>query len=200
MTGPRQLHIYSKGLGSTSYYVLDSDKQTCLYTLREKRLHWTSGPDIEIFRNKDRPELKDRPVEVLVGAVHRHTFSTNLDVYIRNQPVTLSSNGVYSGGGLSYVSLRPGVGTLTWKREGMFSESMRLVQQQLGGGRVTVARLESVRLAMSKIGRLEVWDSHAGDGVLDEIVVTGLAVMLENRRRRSSGTTAVAAAGAGAGA
>ncbi|KAL1980890.1 hypothetical protein VTN96DRAFT_3347 [Rasamsonia emersonii] len=198
MNGPRRLHVYSKGWGSNSYYVLDSDEQTCLYTLREKRMHWTSGPDIEVVRTSYRPELKDRPVEFVVGAVHRHTLSTTLDVYIRNQHVTLSSDGILSGGAMSYVSPRPGVGRLTWDREGMFTSSMRLIQQH-GGGRATIARLETVRWSMSKIGRLEVWDQQAGDDVLDEIVVTGLAILLVNRRKRSS-TAGVGGAGAAAGA
>lgn len=101
---------------------------------------------------------------------------------------------------MSYVSPRPGVGRLTWDSEGMFTSSMRLIQQH-GGGHATVARLESVRWSMSKVARLEVWDPQADDDVLDEIVVTGLAILLVNRRRgRSTGAAAGAAASAGAGA
>jgi hypothetical protein len=136
-----------------------------MYSLREKRARWTSGPDIEIVRNSYRPELKDRPVELPVGTVTRHTLSTSLDVYIRNQPVKLSSNGILGRGGMSYVSPGPGARTLSWDREGMFSNSWRLVQQLPGGGRATVARIEAVRLSLSKIGRFEVGDSRTDDDV-----------------------------------
>jgi hypothetical protein len=192
MNGPRLLHIYHDGMGSSMFRVMDTDKKTCLYMVRQKRMPLSSGADIEIVRTVY--DQKSGLAQIPVGTVDRHTFSRSLDTTIRNRPVALNSNGMFSGGGYSYTSPRSKGAVLTWDKEGMFSDSWVLGgQSRAAGGQF--ARVETVKWSTSKVGRLEVWQNTGDDELLDEVVVTGLAVLLEARRRRKRGNNTAAAAG-----
>lgn len=60
-----------------------------------------------------------------------------------------------------------------------------------------MAKFEATSFAVEKRGRFEIISWEVGEEVVDEIVVSGLAVVEQGRRKRNSGAGAGVGAGAG---
>lgn len=79
---------------------------------------------------------------------------------------------------------------LKWKHEGAFTVNLCCVTER----GEWVARFDNTTWSMKKEGKLEIVDRGMPKGVLDEVVVSGLAMIEHERRRRSN-----ASAGGGGG-
>lgn len=77
---------------------------------------------------------------------------------------------------------------LRWEHEGAFTANLCCVTER----GEWVARFDRASLSMTKEGKLEIVDREMPKEVLDEVVVSGLAMIEHERRRRSN-----AAAGGG---
>lgn len=82
------------------------------------------------------------------------------------------------------------VGLLTWQHDGALANSMSLIN---AGGNC-LARFSSTAFARRKMGKLEVsGEVEWGPGLLDEIVISGVAMAEAERRIADSGSGATAA-------
>lgn len=79
------------------------------------------------------------------------------------------------------------VGLLTWQHDGALANSMHLTN---AGGNC-LARFSCTAWARRKMGKLEVsGEVEWGPGLLDEIVISGLAMVEAERRMADSGSGA----------
>lgn len=77
---------------------------------------------------------------------------------------------------------------LRWERDGAFTVNLCCVTEK----GEWVAKFDNANWSMTKTGKLEIVDRGIPKEVLDEVVVSGLAMIEHERRRRSN-----AAAGGG---
>lgn len=170
----RILHLYKKGMTGRKAQILDSDKQTVLYEIHIGQLR---SPSISIYRGSPQENSQG----ALVGTANFHSFSRTTDLKIGNSPVIpLHAEGILSRS-RTFDSI---LGPLKWQNDGAFSRNLCLVNAQ----GEWFARFQVVN-AVSKWGRFEIaaGTSEGGERLLDEIVLSGFAVLEQSRRASASG-------------
>lgn len=170
----RTMHIYHEGLIHRKTHVLDSDKVTTLYSAEQN-----SGL---LFSSKPHMTIRNANQGAVVGTVTFPSFSRRIDLTLHDQKVDLESTGIMS---LSHRFKSPRGNVLKWKRDGMFSGGdLVCLDETADASAQLVSRFEMSRFSISKMGKFEV--SPAVQGVvLDEVVVSLLAMLEYMRRRRS---------------
>ena len=155
--------------------ILDSDKRTPLYTITAN-----SGG---IFSSKPHMTILNAATGAPVGTVTFHSMSSDIDIQIHGRDMSFDKPKVFSSAH-QFHSLAVGQ-AFSWKKDGMFSGGdLKCVD---GSGQ-ECAFFESSNWALSKDGKIELAPTIQGP-FMDEIVVTGIAA-IENQRRqnaRSSG-------------
>lgn len=169
----RLLHIYPKGMTHRHAEILDSDKQTPLY-----RIQVNSGG---LFSSKPHVTVVNAASNALVGTVTFHSMSRKIDLTINEQPTTLSKSGIFT----SVHEFRSSAlaGSLKWKRDGLFSGGNMLCideKEQL------FARFQASRSSMKKERKFEL-SPGVGGVLMDEIVVSGIAMVELMRRAAAAG-------------
>ncbi len=137
-------------------------------------------------------KIYNAATNALVGTVTFQSRSHNIELTIHNKPVELASGGMFTSAH-QFMSLTTH-GIFEWKNDGMFSGGDMLcldTQEQ------QVARFESSNWAMKKEGKFELGSGVKGL-LMDELVVSGIA-MVEARRRKDSGSAGASAGGGGSG-
>ena len=175
---PRLLHIYHEGMTHRHAGILDSDKQTPLY-----RIQFNSGG---LFSSKPHVTIVNAASNAPVGTVTFHSMSSKIDLTINKKPTTLSKSGIFTSAHEFRSSAL--TGSLKWKRDGLFSGGDMLCideKEQL------FARFQASGWAMKKDGKFEL-SPEVGGVLMDEIVVSGIA-MVELRRRRNRSAAGAAA-------
>lgn len=189
---PRTLHIYSDNPQTSNFTVTDSDKRTLLYTSTGSLI----GRDKKVYRSSSPIDTSDpgfnsatAPVD-LVGTIEYEflhqktsTMKFSLDLKIRN-PKAVQSLG-FSGKAygemtvirddfISYEFNSSGLGYLTWKPLHP-SETDLLCFTEWGDW---VAKLFYTKAyTEGKQGRIEIWNRKLPPYLLDEVVLSGLAMM-----------------------
>ena len=151
--------------------ITDSDKATNLYAVSQ-RSNWSvvfsSKPDMSIVRVSDNSEI---------GAVTLHSFSPT-ELTIHGRTVFLEQVNWLSSG-RTFESAATGA-TLTWQYDSALGDSMTCSNET----NEWLARFLPSSFSLSKGGVLEL-ASPAVDGfLLEEIIMTALAVMQERKERR----------------
>lgn len=193
---PRTLHLYKTGLTHRNLQILDTDKRTYLY---EIHIHSWSSPDISLYRpaagaipptaQAGRNTNPNPPT--FCGSATLHTFSRTIDLQIGNREggrpiiIPLRRNGIFS----NTHKFKSCVGELSWKGLSLLNANEELL-----------ATFTSVSMAVSKWGRFELTPrvAEGGQRLVDEIVLSGLALLEERRRkdrRRKRGHNGLTASG-----
>lgn len=184
--GPRRLHFSSASpFRSKGTVITDSDKTTQLYTVtfRSSWAMLSSKPDMTITRASDNREI---------GTATFHSFSaTELTIY--GHPITLDRVSWISRR-RSFFSAATG-STLTWRYDSALGDTLTCSNE----AKQWLARFEPAGFSMTKIGVLELAGPAVDGALLDELVITALAVVQEEKRRKSATDTADAASNAAAG-
>lgn len=172
----RTLHLYKKGMTGRKAQILDSDKQTVLYEVDFRSFR---SADITLYRGSP----KENPQGALVGTADFHSFSRTTDLKFGNSPVIpLHAEALFTSS-RTFDSI---LGPLKWQHDGGFSRTISLVNPR----GEWFARFQFVT-SLSKWGRFEIAPGtpQGGERLLDEIVLSGLAIleMLRRRKRSSSG-------------
>jgi len=176
---PRLLHIYVDGIRHRHVFVCDSDKTTRLYTVQN---HFYSA-----FTSKPSMEISCGQTQQSIGtADFGGAFTRRISLTVNGRALELSPVGLFSR---SYT-FPSSIGMLKWKHEGAFTVNLCCVTER----GEWVARFDNTTWSMKKEGKLEIVDRGMPKGVLDEVVVSGLAMIEHERRRRSN-----ASAGGGGG-
>ncbi|KAK5991757.1 hypothetical protein PT974_07791 [Cladobotryum mycophilum] len=170
---PRFLHIYYSN-GRDKLQVMDHDKSTVLYTVHRKR----EGENTQV---------------VVVGKVSFHRVSSAIDVDVPDKNLSMKKAGWPSS---SYRVTGPDL-AWKWEQDGIVTSSLRLVDERRGAGNGKVlARFEFASWSRKKQGSMSVYgEAVRGRDVLDRVVVSGLAMVEEQRRNGSAGAGAGAEAG-----
>ncbi|KAI9793926.1 MAG: hypothetical protein M1816_007178 [Peltula sp. TS41687] len=181
-TGPRVLHVYHEGMIHRRTSILDSDKNTLLYSIEQN-----SG---SLFSSKPHMTIRAGASTNVVGTITFHSISSAIDLVVHNQPIQLTSCGHFSSSH-EFRSPSHGGATMKWKKDGILSGGDILC---LDSNERVLARFDKNNWALAKSGRFEIVDPVLASGGrgLDELIVSGIA-MLEYRRRKE------AASGAGSG-
>jgi len=74
------------------------------------------------------------------------------------------------------------IGPLQWEGDGIFSNDLVLVNER----KEWLAKFHNSAFAMGKEGKLEISNGEITGVFLDEIVVSGLAMIEHQRRRRNN--------------
>lgn len=169
----RFLHIYVKALTGARMTILDSDKTTPIYIVNSN--DGCSKPHMRFCR----PATPSSALETQIGSISFHTWSSNIDLEIGSSAVLLKSKGHFTRS----AEFQSSVGLLTWQYDSAFRNDLRLVNAEGNW----LARVESKTFAWSKVGKMEIagW-VYWGPGLLDEIAISGMA-MVEAERRRAKG-------------
>lgn len=174
---PRRLHLYyTSSFTQRQMVVTDSDKTTALYDVSQ-RSSWSmfsSKPHMTITRCSDNSEI---------GTVTFHSFSAP-ELTIHGRSISLDHVSWISRG-RTFPSAATGT-TLAWQYDSAVGNSMTCTDET----DQWFARCTSSHFSLSKGGVLEL-ASPAVDGILlDELVVTVLAVLQERKRRERSSSAA----------
>lgn len=176
----RLLHVYYEDKWLRKIHVLDSDKSTLLYDVETNRL---KRPDM-IMRSPTTHET--------MGTVKIHAFRTRIETCINDQDIEMTM-GSWMKGDYSYESRALQNAKMTWQPQ---RKLQPLVMVLLDDKAMPVAKFIPVCFAMKKAGKIELLGEAAHDSrVVDEIVVTALAIM-QYRHIQQRGTMAATAASA----
>ena len=100
-----------------------------------------------------------------------------MDMEFGSSTVFLESKGVFARS----AEFQSSVGPLTWQRDSAFRKDLRLVNAKGDW----LARFEGRTFSLGKRGKLEIAGGvRWGPGLLDEIVISGVAMVEAERRRR----------------
>ncbi|XWW96715.1 hypothetical protein V2A60_004694 [Cordyceps javanica] len=165
---PRTLHLYYRD-GHHQLEVCDEDKHTVLY---------------RVYRTSSKPHLTVCRVagpknnEEMVGQVSFHHFKSDIDLNVPGHHALcmkkaglLSSNFEVRGDGIEWE----------WRRDGALTSNLKL--KAADGS--CLAKFDNASWSRSKQGTLEVMGVPP-TGMLDAVVITGLAKIELQRRANSS--------------
>ncbi|KAK2766300.1 hypothetical protein FQN54_007817 [Arachnomyces sp. PD_36] len=175
MSPSHTFHVYKESGGrSLNVNLLDNDDKTPAYRLQYSP---DSTPKkkrgISIIRLGGSKSKSSSGT--IIGTISHHSFSSKLDFTVQNHSTTMEPNGTFKTGGF-FTSTFPGAGVLTWEKEGMFSDHLVLVDRK----GTKFARYAMAYFSSKKLGKLEILMRPVPQQkVVDEIVVSGLAVLME---------------------
>ena len=171
--GSRFLHIYRPDMFSRDLTVIDDDKTTVAYTATINHgTIFSEKPHMKVFRCPIEAQAYTKPV----GTATFHHYGRSVDLELYGRPASMDSEGIFS---LSHVFMS-GIGPLSWKSNSWNGDLILTT-----AGKEWLAKFEGNRLSMDKRGKLEIVSWDIEDEGLDEIVVSGLAMVEYFRRRRN---------------
>lgn len=180
----RFLHIYVEGLTRRRMTILDSDKTTPIYIVKSNRGSiFSSKPHMKFCR----PQTPSSTLETQIGSASFRRWSRALELEFGSSAVYLEPKGFLTRS----TKFQSSVGPLTWQHDSAIGRDLRLVNAEGNW----LARFEGTSFSWKKTGKLEIAGGvQWGPGLLDEIVISGIAMVEAERRRRNN-----AAAGGGGG-
>lgn len=182
LNGRRLLHLYNQGTSRRVVRVLDSDNATPLYTINANR----GG----LFSSKPHMTVQNVTTGAMVGTVNFHSMSSTIDVQIHGKTMLLDRVGLFS----REREFRSAtcVQTFKWKRDGMSSGgNLKCVDQS----DQVVATFEAKTWATKKDSKFELAATVQGP-LIDELMVTGVAIAEYQRRQKAAAETSTSAADA----
>lgn len=182
----RLLHFKVEGGKKRRITILDSDKTTPIYIVSSHALSlFGSKPHMHFYR----PSTPSSALETHIGSASFHTWSRTVDLEFGSSRVSLKHKGPFTRS----AQFQSTVGPCTWEYKSILGSSIRLVNAEGNW----LARLESKGCSQSKGGKLEIagivqW----GPGLLDEIVISGMAMVEADRKQSANNAAAAEASGA----
>ncbi|KAL8635750.1 MAG: hypothetical protein Q9228_006791 [Teloschistes exilis] len=183
----RTLHIYSSSSWSTRHITIaDADRSHPLYTLTKNHGGLFSSKPHMTVTSAQTPAL-------VVGTATFHSMSRRVELEFHGQGVIFEPEGLFTRSH-GYRSPSSGGERLKWKCEG-WGHDLVLVNSR----KEWIAKFDAAVWAMKKLGKLEIRDGRIAGRALDEIVVSGLAMVELERRRRNSSSASAGSGGSGGG-
>ena len=112
----------------------------------------------------------------MIGTVTFHGTSRRVDMEMRGQAVELSPDGLFT----KSHSFRSGTDMLKWKSDGVFTSDLVLVNAK----KEWIAKFLNAAFSVSKQGKLEIVNRDLDGEILDQVVVSAMAMIELERRRR----------------
>ncbi|KAI4142053.1 MAG: hypothetical protein LQ341_003327 [Variospora aurantia] len=174
----RTLHVYCDRSNAANARIVDSDKTTTLwlFRVRMRKPHLTISSAV--------------PTAAILATATYHDFSSRIDVVMRGVPITLSSRGAFKNGH-TYQSPALAGATLTWKSQNFLTDLVCVDDKG-----VVLAQFHFKTWSLTKYGSLELLRSDLTSGYLmEEVVVTGMAMVEHEMALRTKGFADIAAGG-----
>ncbi|KAI4151034.1 MAG: hypothetical protein LQ341_000983 [Variospora aurantia] len=170
---PRILHIYRDGLTHRHMTITDMDKSHPLYRMDQR-----SG---SVFSSKPHMTISQASSpRTTIGTATFHSLSRTIDLEFHGSAVPFESEGIFTR---AYAYASPAFGErLRWECDGIWGADLVLVNAR----KEWIARFDASLFSMSKTGKIHVVHGGITGAALDEVVVSGCAMMQHERRRRSS--------------
>ncbi|MCJ1270502.1 hypothetical protein MMC22_010399 [Lobaria immixta] len=166
----RFLHMYKESSTDRRMAILDSDKTTPVYILK----YFGSKPQLGLCR----PPTPSSALEIQIGSVSFHTGHDTVDLELGTHAISLEKGHLARS-----TKFQSSVGPLTWKYDSALGDDMRLTNATGD----SLARFESKKWALHKVGKLEVdGKAELGPGLLDEIVLSAMATVVAKKRKRGT--------------
>ena len=172
------LHVYHSGITHRNTQILGPDKTTVLYTVKMNKgsLLSSSKPHVAVYQGD---------TGTVVGSATFHSFTREIEIVIHNNPIALSASGLitkaYEWTSLATTTTGGERMRYKWKSDRAFNGGDLICLDQQNK---MCAKFQNSMWALQKDGKFEVGPFVDGT-LMDEIIVTGLA-MLEARRRRAA--------------
>ncbi|MCJ1469001.1 hypothetical protein MMC07_007633 [Pseudocyphellaria aurata] len=161
--------------------ILDGDKVS-IYIVDSKRSAIFTRLSLNVYRPGRSPSRRDASI----GSAKYHLWTRTVDLQVGSSTITMKAKGFVRRS----MTFQSSVGRLTWQHESLFRNGLRLVD----AGGTLLARFESTSFSRRKTRTLEISDAvRSAPGLLDEVVISGIAVVEAERRQNEN---AVAASGA----
>lgn len=175
----RFLHIYVEGLRGRRLNILDSDKTTPIYIVKSNSGSlFSSKPHMRICR----PPTSSSALETQIGSASFRAWGRTVDMEFGSSTAFLKPKGLFTRS----TEFQSSVGPLTWQYDSVFRSAFRLVNAE----GEWLARFEGITFSWRKTGKLEIAGGvQWGPGLLDEIVISGVA-MVEAERTRNNNSAA----------
>ncbi|KAL8716695.1 MAG: hypothetical protein Q9225_005993 [Loekoesia sp. 1 TL-2023] len=175
---PRVLHIYRDGLTHRHMTITDEAKSLPLYKIDQNSgSAFSSKPHMTITQPSS---TSSNPTASVIGTVTFHNWSRTVDLEFHGHPVPFEPEGIFTR---SYGYSSPAFGErLRWECDGIFGSDLVLVNQR----KEWIARFDASLFSMSKTGKIHVSNGGINGVALDEIVVSGCAMVQHERRRAAS--------------
>ena len=176
----RTLNVHDHG---SSYTILDTDETTLLYTI-----HWTANatPHMTVYRRDD---LNDVVGTATYAATKKLGFSTASNITLQLPSGEVSFN---KEGGLISTDKRTlrsaALGEVYWHGGNSMTGFLKLVD---GKGK-SLVEYKAMRV-MGRMGTMEI-DVELGQEGLDEVVVSGIAMLSEGMTSMGSSAAALSTA------
>ncbi|KAL8952679.1 MAG: hypothetical protein Q9222_001416 [Ikaeria aurantiellina] len=179
---PRILHIYRDGLTHRHMTITDMDKSYPLYTISQN-----SG---SIFSSKPHMTITSASSpSTTIGTATFHNWSRTIDLTFHSHPASFDSEGIFTR---AYAFDSPAFGErLRWECDGIWGADLVLVNTK----KEWIARFDASLFSITKNGKIHVVNGSIRGEALDEVVVSGCAMVQLERRRRNNSAAAGAASG-----
>ena len=165
--GPRILHVNRSGLTFT--HILDTDETTKLYVIETKGCSTKDAPSITIRRASD---------NIVVGTVDAYTLSKHMDLVVHEKPIRLEALSALSTS-RAFTSVADPGRRLKWTFDNAVSHNLVCADEK----EKKVASWEGSSAITGGKNCFKVEPEVEGN-LLDEILVSGLA-MVEHRAKRN---------------
>ncbi|KAL8663188.1 MAG: hypothetical protein Q9168_008138 [Polycauliona sp. 1 TL-2023] len=166
--------------------ITDMDKSHPLYTMDQN--------SASLFSSKPHMTITSSASGSAIGTATFHNWSRGIDLEIHGHALTFDSEGMFTRA-YGYHSPAFGGEKLRWESDGFWGGDLVLVN----GRKEWIARFDASMFSMSKTGKIQVVNGGIMGAALDEIIVTGCAMVEMQRRRRRSNAAGAGAAGGGGG-
>ncbi|KAL8827582.1 MAG: hypothetical protein Q9170_006957 [Blastenia crenularia] len=171
---PRVLHIYRDGITHRHMTITDEAKNLPLYKMDQNSGGiFSSKPHMTITQ----PSSPQNPV---IGTATFHNWSRTIDLEVHGRAIPFQSEGIFTR---SYAFSSPAFGDkLRWECDGIWGADLVLVNTK----KEWLAKFDASLFSMSKTGKLHIVNGGINGVALDEIVVSGCAMVQHERRRRAA--------------
>ena len=149
--------------------ILDEDKVTQLYTISSNSGSlFSSKPHMRIYRG-----VSETP-DSMVGTASFHATSRRVDMEFHGKAVDLSTDSMFTR---THV-FRSGTEMLKWKRDGILTADLVLMNAR----KEWIAKFLNASFSISKQGKLEIVNRDLDGEILDQVVISGMAMIEQERR------------------
>lgn len=170
---PLLLHVYHSGVTHHNIQILGPDKTTILYTVEQ---HSLRKPHLTVYK---------ADTGIVVGTVTFRSISRTIQIVLHNNPIALTAKGIFTSayGWTSLATTAAGTPMrFTWKSVHNLAGGDLICLDQQG---YACSKYNASSFALTKAGKFEIGPSVTGI-LMDEVIVTGLAMLELKRRNRHS--------------
>ncbi|KAL8911010.1 MAG: hypothetical protein Q9171_003746 [Xanthocarpia ochracea] len=173
---PRILHITREGFSQKKARIYESDNRTQAYEMK-------TSSTAEWSNSKPNTEITSASTGQVVGTINFRIMSSKIEIGVNGRTIQLESNGWFTRG-YSFASC---IGPLKWEGGSIMKSTYTCTTER---GEWLAKCDQKIFTSMHGKGTIEIVNRSLRPDLMEELVLTGLA-MIENERREAK-----AAAGA----